>query len=192
MKGCRALTDNEIKLVLNALTTVRDKCLFVVAVSVGYRISELLSLKVKNVFEHGKVANRATVQKCNTKGKIEGRSVVLNEYAKEMIGQLIKEGNLTENMPLFGSRKGNGSIGRKHAWKILTKAFNDCSLEGNLSCHATRKTFAANVYKASGKDIVKVQAALGHRSLSSTSSYLASTSAETDEAVLAIDIFKAS
>jgi site-specific recombinase XerD len=192
MKGCRALSDLEVMQVLNSLTTTRDRCLFIVGVSVGFRISELLSLKVKNVFEHGNVASRASVEKRNTKGKIEGRSVVLNEYAKKAIGQLIKENDLTEEMPLFGSRKGNGSIGRKHAWKILTKAFNNCALEGNLSCHATRKTFAANVYRASGKDIVKVQAALGHRSLSSTSSYLTSISAEVDETVLAIDIFKAS
>ena len=55
MKGVRPLDNREIEKVANAFTgvfEVRNKGLFMLGVSVGGRISELLALKVGDVYHH--------------------------------------------------------------------------------------------------------------------------------------------
>jgi len=188
MKGCRALTDEEITQVYNVLNTNRDKCLFMIGISCGYRISEILSLKVKDVFKDDKALNRAYLSKRNTKGKVEGRANIIGPKVQAAIELLVKEEKLTENMPLFVSRKG-GSIGRKQAWTILKNAFKTCGLTGPLGTHALRKTMAKNVYEKSGKDIVATQKSLGHVNLSSTSNYVSATQDAVDAILLSLDKF---
>ena len=191
MKGCRALKNEEVILVTEALTNARDKCLFILGVSTGFRISELLSLKVKSVFENGKSAIRATVDKKNTKGKIETRSVAINARVQQAILELVLEDKLGPDDYLFGSRKG-GAISRKQAWRVLKDAYRLAELGGKVATHSMRKTLAQNVYRASGKDIIKTQLALGHKSLNSTTSYLGADQEDVDSCVLSIDVFKAS
>lgn len=191
MKGCRPLKPEEVSIVMDKLGNMRDKVLVILGISTGFRISELLSLKVKDVYHNGKPLNRATVAKQNTKGKIESRSVAINSRVQEYIALLVKEESLTEDMYLFGSRKG-GAIDRKHAWRILKEAFELSGLTGKLATHTLRKTMAHNVYKASGKDIIKTQRALGHKSLNSTTAYLSADQEDIDSVMIGIDAFKAS
>jgi integrase len=55
--------------------------LFVVGHRTGFRISELLSLKVGDVQQHGKIVDRVTVQRRHMKKKTEGRTVALHPEA---------------------------------------------------------------------------------------------------------------
>src|SRR5687767_8066268 len=55
MKGCRALTEAEVALVQRSFGgtyAARDKALFLLGVKSGFRISELLSLRVADVQPH--------------------------------------------------------------------------------------------------------------------------------------------
>ena len=159
-------------------------------IATGLRISEIISLQVKSVFEHGHVADRVTVAKKNMKGKTQGRSIILNDRAKQAISKLIKEESLTEDMYLFTSKKG-GHITRKQAWRILSDSYDALKLPGKVSTHSMRKSLAQRVWIASGKDIRKTQVSLGHASVNSTISYIGIDSNEVDELVLSIDAFKA-
>ncbi len=47
-----------------------------------------------------------------------------------------------------------------------------------------RKTFARRVHEKLGKDLVKTQKAMGHRSINSTVSYLSFNEEEIDDAIL--------
>ncbi len=52
MSGCRPLTQEETLQCSNAFQGryhIRDKCLFVLGVLAGFRIKEMLSLRVKDV-----------------------------------------------------------------------------------------------------------------------------------------------
>jgi integrase len=49
-----------------------------------------------------------------------------------------------------------------------------------------RKTFADRVYDRLGGDLVKLQRALGHRSIVSTASYVSFREEEIDEAILSL------
>jgi integrase len=60
MKGCRPLTDTEITEVLQSFAgryALRDKALFVLGLLSGFRISELLSLRVQDVYRHGRLCH---------------------------------------------------------------------------------------------------------------------------------------
>lgn len=192
MKGCRALSTEEVILIESLITNARDKCLFVLGLSVGFRVSELLSIRVKNVYGNGKVFARVNLMKSCTKGKLEGRSAILNPRAQHVILETIKENSLAEDDFLFNSRKG-GSLRRGHAWRILKEAFRKAGLENiNLGSHVLRKTYARNLYSASNKNILLVQKGLGHRNLGSTASYLSTLDDELEAIALSMDVFKAS
>jgi site-specific recombinase XerD len=186
MKGCRALKDDEITNIMNSFTSIRDKALFFIGISTGFRISELLSLTVASVWVNGMPATRAKLARKNTKGKIEGRSVALNQKAQELIKELVEGYGLKDTDPLFLSRKGK-SLGRKQAWKILTDAFEKANVYEHVSCHSMRKTLAAKVFKASNGSLVLTQKALGHKNISSTVSYLAVEESEVDSLIMGLN-----
>ena len=85
MKGCRPLTDEEVDLLQQSFGGVyaeRDKALFLLGVKSGFRISELLSLRVGEVSQHGRLVDRVTVQRRHMKKQREGRTVLLHPEAK--------------------------------------------------------------------------------------------------------------
>lgn len=190
MRGSRALTDLEITQILEALEfstfALRNKALFLVGLKTGFRISELLSLRLTDVFRNGFVVDRIEVKKRFMKKKKEGRIVALHPHAKEALGLWVTE--ISQSPPetyLFKSREGsNRPMTRISAWRMLRNAYDACHLTGKLGCHAMRKTFAKKVHEKLGKDLVRTQKALGHASVNSTVSYLSFADEEIDDAIL--------
>ena len=45
-------------------------------------------------------------------------------------------------------------------------------LTGKVATHSWRKSYAKNIYELSGQDLLVTQEAMGHKSLTSTQSYL--------------------
>ncbi|MEN8220928.1 MAG: hypothetical protein ABFS56_32160 [Pseudomonadota bacterium] len=85
----RPLTRHEIKMVLSQADKPRDKALLVLGFNSGYRISELLSLHIADVFTPRKngwqVRDVITVEKDKMKGKRRARSIRLNSDAKRVL-----------------------------------------------------------------------------------------------------------
>lgn len=194
MKGCRPLTDQEIEEVLQSFGgryAGRDRALFLLGVKTGFRISELLSLTVGDVVQHGRMVDRVSVRRMHMKKKREGRTVPLNPQAAEAvrlwIEQMRNQGGVTSRTVLFRSRKGeNQPISRVTAYKILRVVFADNELTGKLGTHSMRKSFANAVHQRLGRDISKTKKALGHKNINSTDSYLSFLQEEIDEAILAV------
>ena len=196
MAGCRPLTDEEINLVRNSFTgrfASRNKTFFEVGIRTGYRVSELLSIKVSDVEQHGVIKDTITVEPRHMKGKRRGRTLVVHAAAKAAIAEHLNDyerkwgRRMTPEMFLFRSQTGvNRALSRTQLSKILHDIYDSHKLMGKLGSHALRKSFAQKMYKAFGRDIVKVQSALGHSSLNSTAAYLRNfTSQEIDDAILA-------
>ena len=178
MVGSRPLSDKEIEIVLTNLTSLRDKALFLTGIKCGFRISELLSLKVENVTQYGQMANQITVDRRNMKGKHSSRTVPLHPQAKKAIEEyLSKIGSYEPKTRLF-------PFTRQHADKILRKAFDQAKLEGKVTTHSMRKSFCDRVHSALGENIFKTQIAMGHSSPASTVRYLSFKQEEIDEAIL--------
>lgn len=178
MKGCRPLTDEEIEKVLAALSrntfAARDRALFMIGLKTGFRISELLSLRVKDVFIDDKIAEEISVGRQYMKGKKEGRSVpFLNERAHSILRAWLDElGTSEPERFLFTSRlKSKTPIDRKTAWKMLKKAYAVSEAGGKVATHTMRKTFAKHAKRLVNNDMQAVQKMMGHKQVETTIRY---------------------
>jgi integrase len=202
MKGCRPLTEAEVRVVLQSFGgqyALRDKALFLLGVKSGFRITELLSLRVGDVLRHGQLVDRVTVARRHMKQRREGRSVVLHPEAKAALAAWLdacaRPGPLAPATYVFRSRKGgNRPVGRRQALRILHEAYATNGLTGKVATHSMRKTFANHVYRhlsrrrAAGEALDPFRLtskALGHRNLNSTDAYLSFLEADIEEAILA-------
>ena len=85
MKGCRPLTDEEIDLVLASFFgkyESRDRALFLLGLKSGFRISEILSLKVKDVCRNGRMVDRVTVARGSMNRSMSTTSRCWNSCAR--------------------------------------------------------------------------------------------------------------
>ena len=191
MKGSRPLTRQQVKGLLALTSSIREKTLLTLGFCTGYRISELLSLKVADVSTNGIIHSHVTVKAANTKTKT-GRSVLLNTDAQKALRRLVDVigTNANGQSPLFVSRKhdANGNlkaISRQQAHDLLKALFAKIGEFGNVSTHTLRKTFAARIYEQTGK-LEIVQIALGHKSINSTISYLAFGNDDLNRAIMGV------
>ncbi len=128
MKGCRPLSDSEAAQVLESLShgpfKLRNRALFLLGLRSGFRISELCSMTIGHVFQHGHFVSQISVQRKNMKGKKEGRTVPLHPEAREALIEWVNFGlhGKPVTSPLFLSRNGN-PMHRRTAWEMLKKAY---------------------------------------------------------------------
>jgi integrase len=122
MRGCRPLDEQEVQNVASSFGgrfALRDRALFLLGVKPGFRISELLSLRVGDVVRNGKLVELVTVSRRHMKKKLEGRTVILNAAARDALALWIadlQEDGAIRDTPVFRSRKGDDRpIDRKHA-----------------------------------------------------------------------------
>ena len=92
MKGTRPLDNDEIRRVSGCFTgtfAVRNRALFILGVSTGGRISELLSLRVGDVFQNRKPVSDLLYSKSIVKGGEVSRAVPVNRDGRAAIDELI-------------------------------------------------------------------------------------------------------
>jgi integrase len=191
MIGSRPLTSEEVASVLKTFSgayAARDRALFMLGLKSGFRISEILSLTVSDVWKGGKVTEAVSIARKRMKGKVAARKVPLNHEAARAIQDWLDVlGTHRPEAPLFESQRKGKAIDRTQAYRILEGAYDAAGLTGKLGTHAMRKTFAHGVYEALSHDLVKTQRALGHKNINSTVSYLGfGTDAEVNEAILSL------
>lgn len=181
MKGTRPLDNTEIQKVSDCFEgtyEVRNRSLFMLGVSTGGRISELLSLTIGDVYQNGQPVGDLLFDKSIVKGGENSRAVPVNIDGRDAVDALIawhreKYRKIRPSRPLFPSRNRNGSVpmNRQTAHEMLKKAFVKAGLNGKLATHSLRKSFAQRVYEHSG-DIYLVQELLGHKSVATTQKYI--------------------
>jgi integrase len=194
MKGCRPLTDAEIALVSRSFGgtyALRDRAWFILGLKTGFRIAELLSLRVGDVWQYGRVVDQLIVRRAHMKQKREGRTVPVHPDAQAALAtwvrRLRQQPGVTAQTYVFRSRKGgNRPISSVQAWRILREACEANELTGKLGTHCMRKTFAQKVYHQLGFDLIRTKRALGHQQISNTERYLSFAEAEIHAAILAI------
>lgn len=175
MIGSRPMEENEIISILSNLKSNRDKCLFLFGLKTGYRISELLSLKVSDVCQYGKIKDAVTVNRKSMKGKHSGRTIVLHQDVKNALETLgVTKMNINDKV---------FPIGRMQASRIIRNAATKAEIQGKVTTHSMRKTFAKKIYAALKRDLISTQKALGHKNVSSTVSYLSFDQNAIDQAI---------
>lgn len=182
MKGTRPLDNTEIRLVstcFDGTFEARNRGLFMLGVSTGGRISELLALTIDDVYQNRKPVTDLLFDRHIVKGGEISRAVPVNSDGRRAISDLIdwhqaRYGNTKGSCPLFPSRNGQGNpqrMSRRTAHNALKAAFVAAGLNGHLATHSLRKSFAQRLYDRTG-DIFVVQEMLGHKSVATTQKYL--------------------
>ena len=72
MAGMRDYTDEELDLVRKSFSggyALRDRCFFEMALQMGLRVSEMLSLTVGQVYQYGKVVDEVSIDRKHMKGE---------------------------------------------------------------------------------------------------------------------------
>ena len=192
MKGTRPLDNNEIRLVsacFDGAFEVRNRGLFMIGVSTGGRISELLSLQIGDVWQNNAPVTDLLFDRSIVKGGEVSRAVPVNSDGIKAITDIIgwhqeRYNNTAADRPLFPSRNGRGAkrMSRRTAHDVLKKAFMAAGLNGHLATHSLRKSFAQRLYDRTG-DIFAVQEMLGHRNVATTQKYLGVNYASVRQAV---------
>lgn len=177
----------------------RDRLFVLLAVSTGYRVTELLTLRIGQlVAPDGQVVREISVARQDLKNgrskyrkSVRTRRVVLNERARLAIEDYLA--SLPVHPPsdtfVFRSRQGgNQPIRRCQALCLLKTAAMEAGLDAaRIGCHSARKSMARAVHAAGGNDLVKTQRILGHASPVTTARYLETTDAELDALVMGFD-----
>lgn len=94
MKGCRPLTDAEIALVsrsFGGIYAFRDRAWFILGLKTGFRIAELLSLRLGEVWQYGRVMDQLTVRRSHMKQQREGRTVSLHPDAQAALAPWVRQ-----------------------------------------------------------------------------------------------------
>jgi integrase len=151
----------------------RSYILFLLGINTGLRISDLLSLKVKDVQNttHIKIREQKT-----GKTKLFFINPSLSEEIKKYIFNLDSESFLfsSKNNPKL-------NISRFAAHKILKSVGNKFGLK-NFSAHSMRKTFGFFYYQKT-KDIALLQKIFNHSSASITLTYIGMSQLQMDQSL---------
>ena len=164
----------------------RNYALIVVGLNTALRISDILSLKWRTVydFKEGGLRDRFELRERKT-GKRQ--SIPLNDSVKEALGKLF--GSLGRVQPddwVFASQKG-GRISREQAFRVITHAVDALSLGEHISCHSLRKTFGYHAYKMGVSPSLMVEL-FNHSSYQVTKRYLGLGQDEKDEVYMKINL----
>ena len=136
-------------------------------VNTGFRISDILKLKVKDVLNYDRTV-KSHIEIIEEKTKKHKRCKINSVLADELY-------RYTKNMEMedyiFKSRNGkNKPITRVRAYTILNTAAKNIGLE-EVGTHTLRKTFGYWFYKET-KDIALLQQLFNHSSPSITLKYI--------------------
>ena len=110
MKGCRPLADREISLLLESgfigRFANRNRALFALGVSTGFRISGLLSLKIENILsKKDSIKGYVYLERKFIKGNAAGQTKKVYPFAQQAlqfyIDELREKRLLDPELPLF-------------------------------------------------------------------------------------------
>lgn len=167
------LNVREINLILeqpNVKDTIglRDKAILELFYACGTRISELINIKVNDLFlseEVIRVFGKGSKERLIPIGSSAIKWVI--EYLKKSRPLLVK--NIKSENYLFLNQRGT-KFSRMGIWKIVRQYVKQAGIEKNVHPHTFRHTFATHLIEG-GADLRAVQEMLGHSDISTTQIY---------------------
>jgi len=194
--GCRPLSSDECASIIEHLCgryRTRDRALFLLGIKSGFRISELLAIKVSDVWIGDEIRDSVTVAKAWMKGRKNSRTMPINSAAAEAIRLWLRASGMDhsyfKDWPLFASQGRKKAISSRQAFSILLQAAEEAGIDTTrVGTHSLRKSFASAVWDhpAVNKDMAKMAKLLGHSNFSNTLRYLEFMDGSLDTAVMSI------
>ena len=176
-----------IKRNLKEESNPRNYLLFTMGCNIALRISDLLSLKVKDVIDSkGDIKTYLFIKEKKT-----GRpaKIYLNNTVKEaLIYYLNKSKGIDPDGYLFKSERSNKRLDRVRAWGLIQKWTKEVGLEGErYGTHTLRKTWGYQARKQ-GLSIEQISEKLGHKSVTVTRRYIGISQEEINQVEKEVEI----
>jgi integrase len=151
--------------------------LFKFGLNTGLRISDILPVKVNDIYNNNNEFREYFVLR--EKKTSKEKKVKINNALRKVIEMFVNSNNLTNESYLFASKKGR-YLGRIQAYRILKESSKIIGIE-NFGTHSMRKTWGYWTYKISRYDIGLIMDTFNHSSQNITLRYIGINQDEKDE-----------
>ncbi len=160
----RAISSEDIQILIETISNVRDRALILLLLRTGMRIGELLNVKVNDI----SFSERKILIYLGEKN-YQGRAVYYSEDADLAIQSWMEIRNQGSEY-LFAGRKGN-HLSYSTAWGVMRTILKNAGLSHkSYSLHSLRHTFATDMLNA-GMPLEVLQQLLGHQEIEMTILY---------------------
>lgn len=177
----------EIKKILESERNFRDLLFFVAGINFALRVTDLLNLKVKDLFDKWEIVDFFDLVEKKTKKK--NRIYVTDSVKKVLKDYIAKYPYIVINSEnyLFFTKNWKANFGRRWALEIMYKLTDRVNLKWNFWTHTLRKTWGYQA-RQNNVSLSIIQNKLNHSSLKTTERYLGITSEEVGKACLDLNL----
>jgi integrase/recombinase XerD len=156
-------------------TLLRDRAILEILYGTGARVAELVALDIHDISKDNFDGEEVTIMKLRGKGSKErlvpiGKFALtaLEDYLVRLRPGLVAKNSQNERALLLNAR--GKRLTRQSAWTTVLKAAEAVGLQGRVSPHVFRHSYATHLLDG-GADIRVVQELLGHASVTTTQIY---------------------
>jgi integrase/recombinase XerD len=159
----------------NDINSLRERLIIELLYGTGARVAELVGIDVSDISTEFLEDEEITIIKLRGKGSKE-RLVPLGKYAVNAVNDylvrlrpvLVAKNSQNERALILNAR--GKRLSRQSAWSTVLRAAKEANLEGRVSPHVFRHSYATHLLDG-GADIRVVQELLGHASVTTTQIY---------------------
>lgn len=155
------LSREEIRNIVESIKNLKHKLMLSLAYGAGLRISEVVSLKVKDVN-----LEELTIHLKNAKGKKDRITILPEKLVSEIQNFIIGK---DKDDFVFCSERG-GNLTTRTAQKIFECSLKKTGIQKEATFHSLRHSFATHLLE-NGVDVRHVQELLGHQNIRTTQIY---------------------
>ena len=174
---------DEIASIIKATDNLKHKVMLMLAYSGGLRVSEVVSLKTRNID-----SKRMCIFIENAKGK-KDRVVTLSPVLLIMLREYWKEYSPKKNGYLFEGQLEGDAYSTRSLQLVLNAAKEKAGIIKPGSVHALRHSFATHLLDK-GTDVTMIMKLLGHNDLKTTLRYLHVTNRDMLQIISPLDNLK--
>ncbi len=177
----KAISIEEVEALLRATgslstsSSLRDRLIIELLYGTGARVAELVGIDISDISKESLDGEDVTILKLRGKGSKErlvpiGKFAVsaLDDYLVRLRPALLAKNSQNERA-LFLNNRGK-RLTRQSAWTTVLNAAKEAGLQGRVSPHVFRHSYATHLLDG-GADIRVVQELLGHASVTTTQIY---------------------
>ena len=154
---------------LTSKTGIRNVAIIELLYSCGLRVSELVNLKISDLFF------KESLIKVTGKGNKERFvpiSVLSQEYINNYLNEIRQHHKIKKNFEdtLFLNERGT-NLSRNMIFIIINKLKKQSNINKKIGPHTLRHSFATHLIE-NGADLITIQKMMGHESITTTERYL--------------------
>jgi integrase/recombinase XerD len=156
------LTKQEVQKLFSVLDTQKSNLMISLMYACGFRVSELVNLKVENLDFNEKIGHVK-----QGKGRKDRIFNIPQFLENSLFKQVFKQQQQGKEYLFTGPK---GKLSSRNIQKIVSGATRRAGIQKDVHCHTLRHSFATHLLE-NGVDIRKIQELLGHADLSTTQIY---------------------